>query len=70
MYMGIKLCLGITIYMSITMIHVKQDAIPYWCQESMIATDDDSQFFTQQHVGQLLEIFFLYVKSKSIVFLF
>lgn len=46
MYMGITICMGII------MIHVKQDDIPYWCPESMIATDDDSWFFTQQHVGQ------------------
>lgn len=45
--MGITMCMGIAIYMGIIMIHVKQDAIPYWCSESMIATDDDSWFFTQ-----------------------
>lgn len=62
---------------AIAMIHVKQDATPHWCQESMIATDDgivgfshnsmrDSTFLLQT----LGDFFFLYVQNKSVVFFF
>lgn len=62
---------------AIAMIHVKQDATPHWCQESMIATDDgivgfshnsmrDSTFLLQT----LGDFFSLYVQNKSVVFFF